>query len=238
MFICVNGKLLRVCAVLLALVILFGVLVHFYSGRRVSVPAMAVGGREVTVIIDPGHGGADGGAVSPSGIVESEINLQISKKLEAILMLFGVSVVMTRESNDIDYPADATTIRAKKQADTRARVSLIESFDNALLISIHQNKYPNAGPFGAQAIYANTSGSQELAEAIQDNFLLFLDPTSRRTATKVSDDIYIMNHISCPAVLVECGFLSNPSDEANLCSNDYQIKLSAVLASTILCAGG
>ncbi len=240
MFISIRLKKLRltlIAALLLVLVLFFVVGGSLLT--RASVPAAAGAvGNLPTIVIDPGHGGADGGASSASGILESALNLEIAERVEAIFLFFGLPVRMTRSSETIDYPPDAQSIKAKKTADTKARVQLIESTEHALLLSIHQNYYPASGPCGAQALYAPTSGSQELAERIQANILTFLDPENRRPAAPIQDSIYIMNHVSCPAVLVECGFLSNPEETEKLCTKEYQIKLAAVLAASILPQGG
>ena len=121
----------------------------------------------LVVVIDPGHGGEDGGAVSPSGVKESTLNLDIAEKLDLILAFYGVHTVMTRTSETLDYSESADTIREKKREDQNRRIDLIDSLDNAVVISIHQNNYPSAGPFGAQAFYAPTDGSKAFAEYLQ-----------------------------------------------------------------------
>lgn len=181
-----------------------------------------------TLIIDPGHGGADGGAVSLSGAYESAINLDISLKMRDLAGFFGIVPVMTRDSEELAYPEDATTIRAKKVADQRARVELITSTENAVLISIHQNKFTSASPKGAQVFYAGTEGSQELAVNMQELLLKYTTPTNR-TASKIGSTIFLMNAVDCPAVLIECGFLSNPEESALLEDGNYQLKLAVII---------
>ena len=193
---------------------------------------------EPVIVIDPGHGGEDGGAVSISGVAESGLNLEISKRLEALFLLYGKKVAMTRESETIPYPPEADSVRARKSADTRARTAFIQSFDNALLISVHQNKFSEPGPHGAQVLFAPTQGSRELAESMQALLISQLDSTNRRSAVPADSGLYILNHVSCPAVLVECGFLSNPNEEALLRNANYQTKLAAVIAAAILSSGG
>ena len=190
---------------------------------------------ERTLIIYPGHCGEDGGAVSLTGIYESDINLAISLKLDQIMGLYGISPVMTRDSNDIDYPADAQSAKAKKTADQKNRLKLINDTENAVLISIHQNQYTSGGPFGAQVLYANTEHSQELAVSMQELLISSLNPDNYRTATQISKDIYLMNNINCPAVLVECGFLSNAKEESLLKTDPYQLKVAATIAAGYLC---
>ncbi len=187
-----------------------------------------------TLVIDAGHGGEDGGATTDDGVCESEINIAIAHKLNAIAGLLGVGTVMTRESETIDYPEEADTIAKKKVYDQKARVSLINSIDDAVLISIHQNKYPDARPSGAQALYGKADGSQELGELIHENLIQNLCPENRRVAAPISDSIYLMQNISCPAVLVECGFLSNPDEAALLQTTDYQLKLAVCIMASYM----
>ncbi len=187
-----------------------------------------------TLILDAGHGGADGGAVSVTGSKESEINLAIAEKAEQFAALYGIDTVMTRRTENIEYPADADTIRKKKAYDQHSRVELINSIPDAVLISIHQNTYTTSVPSGAQVYYADTSGSQTLGEYIHGELIKNVNSGNRETAKKIPDTIYLMNSIDCPAVLVECGFLSN-SDEAMLLENDtYQTKLAAVIIGAFL----
>ncbi len=186
-----------------------------------------------TLVLDPGHGGADGGAVSVTGTYESKINLAIALRCRALAELYGIDTVMTRESETLDYPESASTIHAKKVWDTKARVELVNATPNAVLISIHQNKYTTASPHGSQALYAKTQGSRELAQAIQSN-LSQVTGESKRTAARIGESIYLMNHIDCPAVLVECGFVSNVPEAKMLEEPAYQLKLAAVIVGTYL----
>jgi N-acetylmuramoyl-L-alanine amidase len=187
-----------------------------------------------TVIIDAGHGGADGGASSSSGLLESTVNLDIAKRLELVLAFFGTKVVMTRTEETLEYSEKATTIRAKKAEDQKRRLNLINGTPNAVLISIHQNTYPSASPFGAQVLYAPTDGSKELGESMQQLLIAALNPANRRTAAKIPDSILLMNNIKCPAVLIECGFLSNASEEQLLRTDNYRLKLAVVIGAGIL----
>ena len=198
----------------------------FSSAKRVSKAQNPI------LVIDPGHGGEDGGAVAADGTKESEINLAVALKMEALCGLLGVNSVMTRESEILDYPKSANTIRAKKIADQKARIELINSTPNAVLISVHQNTYPNAKPSGGQALYGNADGSQVLAELIQDNISMNIDADNNRGAAKISDDIYLMKKADCPAVLVECGFISNPTELEMLKTEEYQTKLAAVFVAS------
>ena len=186
--------------------------------------------QQVCIVIDPGHGGEDGGAVSCSGIPESSYNLEISQKLNALLNLLGYHTEMIRTS-DISVYTKGETLAQKKASDLKERVNRINGLDQAVLLSIHQNHYPDERYSGAQVFYANTEGSPELAQQLQAALVSTLNPGSHRQAKKASG-IYIMEHIRCPGVLIECGFLSNHAEEAKLRNPDYQKKLCCVIAST------
>lgn len=207
---------------------------QIYLVRPRTVARIVEAGRNRrSLILDPGHGGADGGAVSVSGKCESEINLDIALKCRELAGLFGVCAGMTRESETLDYPEEARTIREKKVWDTKTRTELVNSTENAVLISIHQNKYTTASPHGSQALYAGTDESQALAEKLQEE-LAQVTGESKRKAAKIGESIYIMNHISCPAVLVECGFVSNAVEAKRLETPEYQLKLATVIVGTYL----
>lgn len=184
---------------------------------------------DYTLIIDAGHGGADGGA-NTGGVYESDINLDIALKLEAVMGLFGISPVMTRTERDLDYPAEATTIRLKKVWDQKNRVSIVNSYGNAILISIHQNIFDSASVKGAQVMYANTEGSKDFAEHAQSIFVTHINTANNRTASKIPDTVYLMKKINCPAILIECGFLSNHEELALLQTEEYQMKIAAGIA--------
>lgn len=189
---------------------------------------------DYVLVIDPGHGGADGGAVAADGTLESDINLDIALRLEALCRFWGVDAVLTRSGDDIDYPAQADTIARKKVADQHARLALINGTPGAVLLSIHQNKYPAASPHGIQVFYGSVAGSDQLAVLTQGNLTGQLCPDNRRVAAPADKSIFLMKNAQCPAVLVECGFLSNPDELLALQSDAYRTKLSVVLLGSYL----
>ena len=184
-----------------------------------------------TIIIDPGHGGEDGGAVSITGIKESSYNLSFAQKLNDILRVLGYKTYMTREG-DYSVYTDGKTLSAKKVSDLRKRVELINSLDDSVLISIHQNFYPDKRYSGAQVFYAPTDGSDKLAEIIQDSIIRELNKGSKRTI-KPADGIYIMQNTQNIGVLVECGFLSNSEEEILLRDPEYQKKVCSIIATSV-----
>lgn len=224
-----NTKLFYIAPVLAVLVAL-AVLI-----KPETVPAMTEGeSGSALLIIDAGHGGADGGAVAADGTPEADINLDIALRIEALAALCGVQTVMTRESADIDYPPEADTIARMKVADQHARLALINETPNAVFLSIHQNFYTAAKPNGAQVFYGPVSGSDQLAATIQSNLTAQLAPDNRRLAAPISEDVYLMKNAACRAVLVECGFLSNPAELARLKTESYRLQLAAVIFGSYL----
>lgn len=183
------------------------------------------------VVIDPGHGGEDGGATSCTGRLESGYNLEISLRLRDLFHFLGYETKMIRTADTAVY-TKGETIAQKKVSDLKARVRMVEDTPNSLLVSIHQNTFPDGRYSGAQVFYADTPGSQELAVELQTALVTALNPGSNRKAKK-SDGIYLMEHITHPGVLIECGFLSNGEEEARLRSATYQKRLCCVIAATV-----
>lgn len=186
------------------------------------------------LVLDAGHGGEDGGAVSLTGVAESGINLAITLRVDQLLGFCGAPPVVLREEDVSLHDQGADTLREKKASDLRNRVQAVEQVGDAVLLSVHQNTFTDKKYHGAQVFYAPTEGSRALAETMQEALRAALDPENSRQAKPIPDSVYLMNHVSCPAVLVECGFLSNPEEEALLRSADYQTRLAAVLAGVCL----
>lgn len=204
-------------------------------GQRRETPAFAAArGAGETVIIDAGHGGEDGGAVSVSGVPESGINLAIALKLDHLLGLYGVQTKLLRATDTSLHDSSAETLRQKKVSDLHNRVAMIEGTPNATLISIHQNTFQGAKYHGAQVFYTNGQLSLPFAQVTQETLKNVLDPSNTRVPTKIPDTVYLMNHITCRAILVECGFLSNPEEDQKLQTPDYQAKIATALAGAYL----
>lgn len=187
--------------------------------------------REHRIIIDPGHGGEDGGATSCTGLLESTYNLDISLRLNDLFHLLGYDTGMIRTS-DISIYTKGETIAQKKVSDLKERVRIVNETENALLLSIHQNNFSDSRYCGAQIFYAGTAGSEDLAKQLQTAIVSSLNQGSNRKSKK-SSGVYLMEHINCTGILVECGFLSNVAEEALLRSPEYQKKLCCVIAATV-----
>jgi len=186
------------------------------------------------LIIDAGHGGADGGAVGADGTRESSINIDIALRMHALCGALGINTIMTRCSDKLEYPDDAETIADKKRWDQHRRLEIINSNSNAILVSIHQNKYPDSRPKGPQVLHNKATGSEELAQLCHTMLNDALCPENRRLAAPISDTIFLMKYSECISVLIECGFLSNPEELSMLKTDDYQKKISAIITAAFL----
>ena len=187
--------------------------------------------REHTVIIDAGHGGEDGGATSCTGRLESTYNLEIALRLEEMMRFFGYRTVMIRTTDTAVYKK-GETIAKKKIDDLKNRVKTVNSTDGAVLLSIHQNYYPQERYSGAQVFYADNDASKLLADAVQSAFLSTLNPGSRRK-TKPGKGIYLLEKCEKTGILVECGFLSNQEEAEKLCLPEYQKAVAAVIGAAV-----
>ena len=190
--------------------------------RRVSANAQ----ESVTVIVDAGHGGMDGGATAQDGTVEKDINLSIALKLRDMLDTAGYNVIMTRETDDDISDSSAKSVRRQKVSDIKNRMKIIEQTPDALFVSIHQNHY------GAQVFYSkNNPESEKLAKAIQQDICSLLQPQNRRAVKRTGTEIYLLYHAESPAVMVECGFLSNAAETQKLKDDGYQ----TAMAFSVMC---
>lgn len=186
------------------------------------------------IVLDAGHGGMDGGAVS-GGIRESEINLAIAEKARKMLTLLGYRVVMTRETDTLLADENAKTVRQQKRSDLENRLKIMAGTPGAVGVSIHQNHFSQSYVHGAQVFYGKAEGSERLAELIQKNIAGHLQTDNRRRIKEADSSLYILcNNTGNPAVMVECGFLSNPQDAENLQREQYQGTLAFLIAASLM----
>ncbi len=221
-----QGRFLS-CMYMLSLTLLTAFALH---GLRAQA---AVAGEAVIpriIVLDAGHGGADGGASGPDGTRECDLNLAITLKTDAVLGLLGEKTLLLRSTDTDLSSSDAKSISQKKVSDIRRRVELTNSQPGAILVSIHCNTYSQEKYHGAQVFY--TGGAKEFGETMQLALKNGVDPTNARMAKAVSPDVYLMNHIKVPGILVECGFLTNQEELTNLKDPDYQTRLAVTIAVT------
>ena len=181
------------------------------------------------IVIDAGHGSPDGGAVGAGGTREDTVNLAVSRRLKKLLALLGYETVMTRTGADC-IATEGETIRQKKQSDLQNRVELVNALPAAVVVSIHQNHFPDSRYSGPQVFYSG--GGEGLAAFAQRALTEALAPGSKREP-KQATGVYLMEHIDHPAILVECGFLSNPEEERKLNDPAHQKKIAAILAAVL-----
>jgi N-acetylmuramoyl-L-alanine amidase len=222
-----NKKALLAIVILLAIAVIVSLIVpHSRSG---IVDAVAVSS-DNTLVIDPGHGGIDGGAVAVDGSKESDINLAIALKLRALAEFYGLENIMTRQ----DDSTMSATENYSEHNDLVNRTEVVNATTNPVLISIHQNCYPTGQPSGPQVLYSSSTESESLGKLTQKNLITILYPDNRRVAEPATDKLYMLSHVTCPAILVECGFVSNFSDMSKLNDANYQTSLSTVLMASYL----
>lgn len=188
-----------------------------------------------TVIVDAGHGGDDGGAIGIDGTVEKDINLDIALKLEKILKFYGFNVIMTRTQDVMTCDDGIDSLRKRKISDIHNRFELMRKNPDAIFISVHQNKFEDSSQHGTQVFYSgNDERSKELAEAIQTSVTLTLQRKNDRVVKKSGSGIYLLYHAKIPAVLVECGFISNSDEVKKLKDESYRMKLAILIADGLL----
>ena len=226
--------LLLVCTLLFAAVTCAA---SGFSARGQALPSAAEAGGNAPircVVIDAGHGGEDGGTSSASGILEKDLNLAVAFALRDLLEAAGIPCVMTRTEDKLLYDRGVNFQGRKKALDLAARSTVAASTEDCLLVSIHMNAFPAPRYDGMQVWYsAADPRSREIATSIQ-SLATTLMPDNRRKPKEAGSNIYLLDRASCPAVLVECGFLSNPTEAERLADQDYQYGLATVILSGIL----
>ena len=217
----------------LVLVLLFACGIGIFSVKRVMNNLGAIS--SPMLIIDAGHGGFDGGATNDAGIIEKDINLLIAQKICNIAQLNGFEVIMVRTTDCAINEEGLTGIRKQKVSDIHQRVKLATQYPEAVFISVHQNYYPHEQPWGTQVFYGpKNANSMVLAQKIQDNIRQALQTENKREIKKAGNNLYILSHIDNPAVLVECGFISNREESKRLQQDFYQQQLAFEIVQSVI----
>ena len=234
MIILIRKRLIWGSALFLCFFVCFAAVL--WAGHGMDIPVFAA--REevpVTVVIDPGHGGEDGGAVSTDGVEESQINLAISRQVNDLLRFAGQRTVMTRTEDVSICDEGLSTVRQRKASDIRNRVSIVNSTENAVLLSIHQNSLPSSTvTHGAQVFWNSKEGADALAQSVQDALNTAVNVGNEKKTKAIPATIYLMKNINAPGILVECGFLSNREETAMLQQPAYQTRLAAAITAGCL----
>ena len=183
-----------------------------------------------TIIIDAGHGGFDGGAVAGDGTLEKDLNLLVAQELNKVALSLGYKTVMVRDT-DKSTDSDGEQSGTKKVKDIKNRLALMKKYNDSVFVSIHMNKYSTSQPHGAQVFYSPFKNSDVLADNIQTSIAELVQTDNKRVIKPAGKSIYLLYNATIPAVIVECGFLSNKQDLENLKDNNYRRDL----AFSILC---
>jgi N-acetylmuramoyl-L-alanine amidase len=203
--------------------------------RDEAAPATNGLSTQKTILIDPGHGGEDPGAVSDySGIKEKDINLNIALKVKEILQKQDFKVLMSREEDKLEYNPDTRNILQKRKEDLTRRKKMMDEAGASIVVSIHLNKFPQTKYYGSQTFYPPKSpDSQKLASCIQKSLKANVDSTNTREALEKKEPIIILKDYKTTTAIVECGFLSNPDEEKKLGTVEYQEKLADAICEGI-----
>ena len=228
-------KLRTVYIIVLVLILLSAAIVMISSFSNIAATTSSVKGVVLpNIIIDAGHGGEDGGAEA-DGVLEKDINLCISAGLADLLRLSGYPVTQVRSTDTAVYSSGAVTLREKKVSDLQNRVKLFNADERNVVVSIHQNKFDSSRYSGTQLFYSdNHPDSRSLAESIRTAVVMLLQNDNTRELKKGGKDIYILDQTAVPAVIVECGFLSNAEERAKLTDTEYQKMMSYAIAMGVL----
>lgn len=225
--------------VLALLAVCAGFSLPYFSSRRGEGARTATGAEARTVILDAGHGGEDGGAVSAGGLQEKAVNLDLTLRIRDFLVENGVRVVLTRDSDVLLYDRNTDYRGRKKALDLQARREIAEQIPGGVFVSIHMNAFPQKQVHGLQVWYSpNHADSALLAGAVQEEVRTRLQPENNRKTKQAGSNIYLLHHLQIPAVLVECGFLSNPDEAALLATEGYREQLAQAVALGILAGLG
>ena len=220
-----RSKLIFVFTVLFLCVAL--ILSGLISKNEKAVSGGAVISDKPVVIIDPGHGGFDGGAVASDGTVEKDINLKISLCLADMLKVSGVDVILTRDGDNSTEDTSGERISSRKKSDLKNRLALMNEYSDCIFVSIHLNKFTTSAATGSQVFYgAKNEKSKLLGDCIQNSIIGFLQPYNKRVNKQATSSTFLLYNATVPAVLVECGFLSNKSELALLKTDEYQKKMA------------
>ncbi len=192
-----------------------------------SMETTATPGFGKQIVIDAGHGNPDGGAVGSQGVLEQELNLKIAQLVQQYAEQGGIQVLVTRADSEGIYDSKSKTIKQKKQTDIHNREKLMNESNADLFVSIHMNKFTDSKYSGPQVFYSkNNEASEMAARAVQQSMIDLLKPVSEREIKPAGKEIYLLKKAKIPAILIECGFLSNPQEEKLLLDEAYQKKVA------------
>ena len=234
MVIVLEGKKLC-CAVGAALLACALLAMYFCPASEPIQTSASVQSSSCVWIIDAGHGGEDGGAVAADGTKESEINLAVARRVEALLRFLGERTRMTRTTDASIHSPEASSLRQKKRSDLENRVAIVNETQNAVLVSIHQNSLPSSRqPHGAHVFFGRVEPGELLAESIQTALNISCNAGNEKSKKMIDASIFLLKNVTAPAILIECGFLSNAEETQLLKTEAYQQKLAVTIAAGLM----
>jgi N-acetylmuramoyl-L-alanine amidase len=199
-----------------------------------SLPTAAAVAEKPVVVLDAGHGGLDSGAVGSNGTLEKNVNLAIVKALRDMLEMSGFEVVLTRDEDISIYDAGVEGIRNQKLSDMDNRLEIIQSYPDSIFLCIHQNNYTDPKYFGGQMFYNNNNPNNRTLAQIMQNKFAELQEGNDREIKLSGDELYLLKSNPNPSLMIECGFLSNPEEEAKLSSWEYQQQVAFTIYSGLI----
>lgn len=222
-------------AALSAVFLLSAAVISVLPGKRSDSIFAAAEPEEIRIVVDAGHGGEDGGCVSEDGVLEKDINLEVAKKVSEILSVMGYSTVMTRTEDKMLYDMYGDNAEGRKKTyDLKNRLRFAEENGADMFVSIHMNKFPEEKYSGLQVYYSkNCPESRQIASVVQSFNKSYLQKDNEREIKEAGKNIYVMDRIKIPAVLVECGFLSNETEKELLVDDKYRKELGFTVAAAL-----
>lgn len=229
-----NYRKLMFSSICIILLLSFFILMISAAGNIAVNTSSDISDNLPVIVIDPGHGGEDGGAVSDNGVLEKDINLSIANDTSALFYLLGFDILRTRK-NDMALDNGEDTIRKRKVSDMKKRLEIFNSSKENTIISIHQNKFSESKYHGAQIFYSpNNSKSKQLADSIKYSVKGLLQPDNERECKKADGGIYLLKNTNNPAIIVECGFISNEEECNHLLDKQYQKQMAFSITAGFL----
>lgn len=219
----VNKKSLRLTFSIIGCFVLLAICARITER---ALPTAASVSQKPVIVLDAGHGGLDSGAVGPTGVLEKDINLSIVLTLRDMFEMSGFQVVLTRDEDISIHDPGIEGIRNQKLNDMDNRLKIIQSYPDSIFLCIHQNNYTDPQYFGAQMFYNNNNPKNRTLAQIMQNRFAQLQPGNDREIKLSGNELFLLKSNKNPSLMIECGFLSNPEEEANLSTWEYQQKVA------------
>ena len=226
-----NKRSIRLTAAMLGCFALLAVCARL---TEKALPASVEAADKPIIVLDAGHGGLDSGAVGKSGVLEKDVNLSVVKHLQQLLELSGFKTVLTRSEDISIYDPGVEGIRNQKLSDMDNRLEIVQSYPESIFLCIHQNNYTDPQYFGGQMFYNNNNPNNRTLAQIMQNRFAELQEGNDREIKLSGDELFLLKSNKNPSLMIECGFLSNPEEEALLATEEYRQKLAFTIYGGVL----